>query len=192
MTDTIRAALIYGSTREGRLCDSIADWVGKQIADHGGFLPERIDPAVLDLPPRHERKNTPGVAALRRRIEQAEAFIVVTPEYNHGYPAALKFLIDSAYKEWRAKPVAFVSYGGASGGLRAVEQLRQVFAVLHAVTISSAVSFAGVWQYLDDAGELRAPPYARKSMNALLAQLQWWANALRAARTATPYADVAA
>jgi len=62
------------------------------------------------------------------------AFVVVTPEYNHGYPAPLKSLIDSVGREWQAKPVAFVSYGGVSGGLRAVEQLRQVFAKLHMVT----------------------------------------------------------
>ncbi len=72
-------------------------------------------------------------------MAEADAFLVVTPEYNHGYPAALKELIDSVYEPWHAKPVAFVSYGGASGGIRAVEQLRQVFAELHAVTLRDGV-----------------------------------------------------
>jgi NADPH-dependent FMN reductase len=63
----------------------------------------------------------------QERIAAAEAFVVVTPEYNHGYPAPLKALIDSSGAEWYAKPIAFVSYGGISGGLRAVEQLRLVF-----------------------------------------------------------------
>jgi NAD(P)H-dependent FMN reductase len=65
-----------------------------------------------------------AVSALCRRIDAADAFVVVTPEYNHSYPASLKHAIDMAYGEWNAKPVAFVSYGGISGGLRAVEALR--------------------------------------------------------------------
>jgi NAD(P)H-dependent FMN reductase len=79
--------------------------------------------------------------------------VVVTPEYNHGYTAALKQLIDAVKAEWVAKPVGFVSYGGVSGGLRAVEQLRLVFAELHAVTIRDGVSFAMAWNRFDEAGE---------------------------------------
>ena len=112
----------------------------------------------------------------------AEAFVVVTPEYNHGYPAALKSLIDSVGAEWQAKPVAFVSYGGASGGLRAVEQLRLVFAELHAVTIRDSVSFASAWEQFDETGKLRHPERADRSMATLLNRLHWWAVALRNAR----------
>ncbi len=91
-----------------------------------------IDPRALGLPDWSGRRDGEGVAAFRERIDRADAFVVVTPEYNHAYPAVLKFMIDCAYAEWQAKPVAFVSYGGISGGLRAVEQLRLVFAELHA------------------------------------------------------------
>jgi hypothetical protein len=76
-------------------------------------------------------------------IDAADAFVVVTPEYNHSYPASLKHAIDMAHGEWNTKPVAFVSYGGISGGLRAVEALRLVFAELHATTIRDTVSFHG-------------------------------------------------
>jgi NAD(P)H-dependent FMN reductase len=113
---------------------------------------------------------------------------VVTPEYNHGYTAPLKSLIDSVGAEWHAKPVAFVSYGGISGGLRAVEQLRLVFAELHAVTIRDSVSFAGAWEQFNEAGEPRHPDRSRRSMAAMLARLHWWAVALRNARGAVPYA----
>ena len=121
----LRVAILYGSTREGRLCDRIADWIAAEVARQHGFAIDRIDPLLLELPPRQERNDGDAVKALRARIGAADAFVVVTPEYNHGYPAALKQLIDSVSGEWQAKPVAFVSYGGVSGGLRAVEQLRQ-------------------------------------------------------------------
>ena len=122
---------------------------------------------------------------IRARLASADAFVVVTPEYNHGYPGALKLLIDSASREWHAKPVAFVSYGGISGGLRAVEQLRLVFAELHATTIRDSVSFANVWELFNSAGQ--PPPSAHKAMSALLRQLSWWAHALRDAREAGAY-----
>jgi NAD(P)H-dependent FMN reductase len=84
---------------------------------------------------------TPEVASITLRLANADAFVVVTPKYNHNFPAPLKNAIDWRYNKWRAKPVGFVSYGGMGGGLRAVEQLRQVFAELHAVTVRDAVNF---------------------------------------------------
>lgn len=187
MDGKINLALIYGSTREGRFCDKVAAWAGAQIAQRNEFSLDVIDPAALALPSRHQREDNADLIRLRQRIEQAEAFVIVTPEYNHGYPAALKFLIDSVYEPWQAKPVAFVSYGGISGGLRAVEQLRLVFAELHAVTIRDSVSFPNAWEHFDPAGQVLEPDRARKTMATLLARLAWWAVALRDARQAAPY-----
>ena len=194
MNQKIKLALIYGSTREGRFCETVARWAAKHVAGRNEFAVDVIDPGALTMPNRHEDqyKRSAELSALKRRIEHAEAFIVVTPEYNHGYPAALKFLIDSIYAPWQAKPVAFVSYGGTSGGIRAVEQLRQVFAELHAVTIRENVAFANAWEQFDGGGELLAPDRANQSMASLLAQLHWWAVALRDARWAAPYAQVVA
>src|SRR5690242_5504400 len=159
----IQIALIYGSTREGRFCDTVAGWAASEITRQAEFAVDAIDPAVLALPGRHSREAAPGVLALRQRIGKADGFVIVTPEYNHSYPAALKFLIDSVYEQWQAKPVAFVSYGGVSGGLRAVEHLRGVFAELHAVTVRDTVSFANVWSHFDDDGMLRNPNGARRT-----------------------------
>jgi NAD(P)H-dependent FMN reductase len=192
MNNQVKVALIYGSTREGRFCDKVAQWAQAQIANRSEFSLNVIDPKTLALPIQHERKERSELTALRRRIERADAFVIVTPEYNHGYPVALKSLIDSVYDEWLAKPVAFVSYGGISGGLRAVEQLRLVFAELHAVTIRDSLSFANAWEQFNAAGELLEPNRARKSMATLLAQLHWWAVALRDARNAAPYGQAAA
>jgi len=181
MTDEIRVAVIYGSTRPGRFCDTVVRWSEERIAASGKFRVDVIDPA--------EGPSIDGRASQssQQRLERADAFVVVTPEYNHGYPAPLKALIDSAGPEWHAKPVAFVSYGGVSGGLRAVEQLRLVFAELHAVTIRDSVSFPGAWEQFDQAGALRDPERARRGMEILLARLTWWAVAVRDARSSAPY-----
>jgi NAD(P)H-dependent FMN reductase len=131
-----------------------------------------------------------ALASLRQKIAAADAFLVVTPEYNHSYPAALKLVIDSVYEQWQAKPVAFVSYGGASGGIRAVEHLRQVFAELHAVSVRDSVSFANVWEHFS--GEASPKEQSLRSIAVLLRQLKWWAAALHRAREASPYNQAAA
>lgn len=180
----LHLALIYGSAREGRLCEVVGRWAATQIAEHGRFCVDLVDPAGFGHRPLHGD----ALATLAHRLAQADAFVVVTPEYNHGYPATLKALIDAVGEPWHAKPVGFVSYGGISGGLRAVEQLRQVFAELHAVTVRDCVSFANAWDQFDAAGQLLAPERARRSMHLLLARLRWWSEALRDARQARPYA----
>lgn len=174
----LKVGLVYGSTRPGRFCDTIARWAAARIAAHAGFSVELIDPAQTD-------------ASLGTRLAVCDAFIVVTPEYNHGYPAPLKELIDSYGEEWHAKPVAFVSYGGVSGGLRAVEQLRLVFAELHAVTVRDSVSFAGAWEQFDASGALRNPERFERSMDAMLRRLHWWAVSLAHARSVWPYSRTA-
>jgi NAD(P)H-dependent FMN reductase len=189
--DKIRVGLIYGSTRSGRFCDKVGGWAAEQIRNNERFELDVIDPAVPELPSWDEPSGGADRPSLQRRIAEADAFVVVTPEYNHGYPAPLKALIDSVGPEWHAKPVAFVSYGGISGGLRAVEQLRLVFAELHMVTIRDAVSFSSAWEQFDQAGKLLDPERATRSMDALLARLHWWATALRSARGVDPYSRAA-
>ncbi len=176
----LKVGLVYGSTRPGRFCDTIARWAASRVGAHEGFALENIDPAATNSD--SEPLN------LKKLIASCDAFIVITPEYNHGYPAPLKALIDSFGPEWHAKPVAFVSYGGISGGLRAVEQLRLVFAELHAVTIRDSVSFAGAWEQFDANGALRNPERAERSMDAMLNRLHWWGVSLAHARSIWPYA----
>jgi NAD(P)H-dependent FMN reductase len=113
--------------------------------------------------------------------------VVVTPEYNHSFPASLKNLIDWHYTQWRAKPVGFVSYGGVAGGLRAVEHLRTVFAELHAVTTRDVVSFHTAWEQFDDSGKPVDPVGPATAAKTMLDQLAWWGLALRQARAERPY-----
>lgn len=176
MAFPIKVALIYGSTRPGRLCGAVARWAETEIRRHGGYEVDVLDPAAPDFPATD--------AELRRRIDRADAAILVTPEYNHSFPAPLKALIDSVHDEWRAKPVAFVSYGGQSGGLRAVEQLRLVFAELDAVAIRDGVAFPLAWDAFGPDGEPVDPDRPRRAASRMLSRLDWWARALKAAREA--------
>lgn len=188
---TIDLALIYGSARPGRFCDTVARWTVERIEQHGGFGLDVIDPVDPDVALGVTGTDAEARAALRRRLGRADGFVVVVPEYNHSYPAPLKALIDSAKDEWNAKPVAFVSYGATSGGIRAVEHLRQVFAELHAFGTRDGVVLANAWSQFDEAGRLRDPAGAEAAARVMLARLAWWAEALRAARAARPYAESA-
>jgi NAD(P)H-dependent FMN reductase len=143
---------------------------------------EQRDDFKLDLV---DLARTP-LTDLPRRIDEADAVVIVCPEYNHGYPGDLKTAIDAVRRPWYAKPVAFVVYGYRSGGLRAAEQLRQVFGELHAVTTRDTLSFHQPTDHFTADGE-PLDPSASPAAAALLNQLAWWARPLREARTATPY-----
>ncbi|WP_328617579.1 NAD(P)H-dependent oxidoreductase [Amycolatopsis sp. NBC_00355] len=189
----VRVAVIVGSVREGRFGPVVARWLAGVAGDHGGFDVDVVDLAEPALPLAMPAFGTAPPAAVAAeagkvtpRLAAADAFVVVTPEYNHSYPAALKNVIDWHRSEWAAKPVAFVSYGGISGGLRAVEHLRAVFAELHAVTIRETVSFHGAHTRFGADG-VPTDDSADVAAKALLDQLEWWARSLTEARAARPY-----
>ncbi|WP_250280476.1 MULTISPECIES: NADPH-dependent FMN reductase [unclassified Frankia] len=185
--DQLRLAVIVGSTREGRFAPVVANWFTGQAEQRDDLALDVVDLAEARLPAVLTRQPPPEVAALAPRLDAADAFVVVTPEYNHSYPAALKNAIDWYYTQWQAKPVGLVSYGGLAGGLRAVEQLRLVFAELHAVTIRETVSFHNVRERFDAAGQPKDATGPGTAAKTMLDQLVWWARALRDARTARPY-----
>jgi NAD(P)H-dependent FMN reductase/catechol 2,3-dioxygenase-like lactoylglutathione lyase family enzyme len=184
----LHVGLLYGSHREGRFCDTVAAWARERIDADGRFSVDVLDPHALGVGSGSGGGTTKSFDELRRRIGAADAFVIVTPEYNHGYPAVLKLMIDSADEEWRAKPVAFVSYGGISGGLRAVEQLRLVFAGLSAVTVRTSVSFANARDKFDATGRLLAPGRPGRALTALLDELSSWAALLAGTPSAAPAA----
>ena len=188
MDTPIRVAIIIGSTREGRFGPTVARWFAEGAVQRPDMLVEVVDLAELDLPAAYPKHFGPEVQAYLARLDAADAFVVVTPEYNHSFPAALKQAIDLGKREWQAKPVAFVSYGGMSGGLRAVEHLRQVFAELHAVTMRDTVSFHNFRQQFDQSGQPIDGVGTGAAAKAMLDQLAWWAIALRTARAERPYA----
>ncbi|MGW2721994.1 NADPH-dependent FMN reductase [Streptomyces sp. NPDC001492] len=184
----LAVTLIVGSNRHGRFGPVVADWLLARMRDRDDLLPEVVDVAEADLPTTF----APTAEAMAARssvtpkLAAADAFVVLTPEYNHSYPAGLKNLIDWHFAEWQAKPVALASYGGVSGGLRAVEHLRQVFAELHAVTIRDTVSFHNAGASFDE-GRLKDPSGPEAAAKVMLDQLVWWGRGLREARERRPY-----
>jgi NAD(P)H-dependent FMN reductase len=181
----LRLAVLIGSTREGRAGAAIARWFLTHAARHAGFEVDVLDLLDVPLPARLTEDATHEQKEWAARIAATDAYVVVTPEYNHSFPAALKHAIDCAYEEWFAKPVGFVSYGGLGRGLRAVEQLRLVFAELHASTVRDGVSIN-----LDDGVDATGwvcDAAAGRAAKSMLDQLEWWGRTLRAGRTERPY-----
>jgi NAD(P)H-dependent FMN reductase len=195
MSDKHTLVIIVGSVRAGRFGSVVASWVAERAREHEEFDVDVVDLAEFEIPlalpadpPKYAGDSYPrpaGMASLTSRLTAADAFVVVTPEYNHSYPASLKAAIDWHFTQWTAKPVAFVSYGGAAGGRHAVLHLENVLTELHAVTIRDGVAFPNYFTAWQDGEPLdaQAPGYAKT----MLDQLGWWAGALAAARRKTPY-----
>jgi NAD(P)H-dependent FMN reductase len=186
----LRVAVVTGSNRHGRFGPVVAEWLLGRIGERDDLVPVVVDvaevPLPTDLSPSPEASAV--LAEVTPKLAGADAFVVLTPEYNHSFPAGLKNLIDWHYTEWRAKPVALVSYGGVSGGLRAVEHLRQVFAELHAVTMRDTVSFHGAGAAFDEEGRPHDTAGPAAAAKVMLDQLAWWARALSEAKQRHPYA----
>lgn len=183
----IRVAVIVGSVRDGRFGPVVAEWFVARARQRTDFEVDVIDLIDVPLPLTISDKPPAEVAEVTQRLKSADAFVVVTPEYNHSFPASVKNVIDWHFTEWQAKPVGFVSYGGLAGGLRAVEQLRLVFAELHAVTVRETVSFHQFWEQFDGEGRPKDATSCNRAAETLLEQLAWWAAALGTARAARPY-----
>ena len=152
-----RLLIIIASTRPGRIGLPVAEWFVQRANAHGGFELEVADLAELDLPlldepnhPRLRQYTKDHSRAWSAMVDAAQAIVMVTSEYNSGYPAALKNAIDFLHHEWRYKPVGFVSYGGVSAGTRAVQQLKQVVAAVAMMPAPTSVNIPFVRQFLGE------------------------------------------
>jgi NAD(P)H-dependent FMN reductase len=176
--------VLVGSVRAGRFGSRVGDWVEEHLSA-ADVDTDLVDLAALSIPP--DMTMCPDVRSFASRVGRADAVVVVTPEYNHGYPGPLKIAIDALRDEWRAKPVAFVSYGGLAGGLRAVEALRPVFAELNAMTIRETVSLHNPWAPADDPDTDWPSKDAEQALDQLLRVLLWWTDATRLGLSRAPY-----
>ncbi|WP_336207301.1 NADPH-dependent FMN reductase [Nonomuraea sp. LPB2021202275-12-8] len=183
----LRVAVIIGSTRAGRVCDAVAGWFTERARLRVGLAVEVVDLAGYAFPGCYPEEATPAMRRFASAIGGADAFVVVTPEYNRSFPASLKQAIDYAYDEWQAKPVGFVSYGSGTPGMYAVEQLRTVFGALHAVTMRDWVGIDLLGEGVRDTGRPYDTDSRLRAVAAMLDQLTWWGRALRDARHAQPY-----
>lgn len=149
-----------------------------------------VDLAEVDLPildeaahPRLKQYTQEHTKAWSRKIDSADAFVIVTPEYNFGSPPALVNALNYLYDEWNYKPVGFVSYGGISGGLRSVQMTKGIVTTLKMMPMVEAVSVAFVAKHIDDAGIFTAEEFHEKSAIAMLHELLRWTGALTTLRS---------
>lgn len=189
MTNNIKVQIILGSTREGRQGEKVAKWIHELALKRNDFKTESIDLKDWNFsflhdqsPPSLGKYSDPIVQKWAEKINEADAYIIVTPEYNHGYSAVLKNSLDVIYKEWNNKPVTFVSYGGFVGGSRAVEQLRQVAIELQMAPIREAIFIPFVWEAFNEQGILKNLEEYNKRAESMFNQLLWWAKPLKEAK----------
>jgi NAD(P)H-dependent FMN reductase len=181
--------VIVGSTRPGRAGQPIAEWFAERARTHAGFDVEVADLAQIGLPlldePNHPRlgqytqQHTKDWSAT---IDRADAVVFVTPEYNYGYPASIKNAIDFLHREWRDKPVGFVSYGGVAAGTRAVQQLKQVVTTLRMVPVFDSVNIPFHTQLIAD-GKFHANDVLDQAADTMLDELARLESALHQLRT---------
>ncbi|PKL08568.1 MAG: NADPH-dependent FMN reductase [Spirochaetae bacterium HGW-Spirochaetae-7] len=186
--------IIIGSTRPGRFASTFAKWlttIAKEFeaANPGGPRFELVDLADQKLPlldeavpanmNKYEHDHTKRWSKV---VGEADGFVFVTQEYNHGYSASLKNAIDYLFYEWNNKPVAFASYGGAAGGARAVEQLREVSGEVKLFDIREAVIVPNYWTQFDASGAFNATDDQAKAAGAMFQALSFWTDEMKASR----------
>jgi NAD(P)H-dependent FMN reductase len=188
--DTLKIKVILGSTRQQRFGEQPAKWITEKAKAKGfdvelldlrdyplPFFDEPVSPSMIKEPYAN-----PVVAKWTAKIAEADGFIMIAAEYNHGYTAVLKNAIDYVGKEWNKKPVAFVGYGSV-GGARAIEQLREVAAETQMAPVRNTVHLTNFWGALDEKGVMNFSAF-EVAGDALLDQLAWWTKALKTARDA--------
>ncbi len=183
-----RLMIIIASTRPGRVGLPVAEWFRERAEAQGAFDIDLVDLATLNLPfmdePKHPRlrqyahQHTKDWSA---RVDAADAFVFVMPEYNYGFTAPLKNAIDYLHTEWAYKPVGLVSYGGVSAGTRAAQMIKQVVSTLKMVPVPESVSIPFVAQFIKD-GRVEPNETMQTAATAMLDELERWVTALRSLR----------
>ena len=188
--------IIIGSTRDGRAADLVVPWVIDRATRHGSFEVEVLDLRDWPLPMFAETIHTIGnmadptysdpiVRLWNQRIKAGEAFLFVTPEYNHSVPGVLKNAIDNVFVSFafRNKPAAFIGYsGGVAGGVRAIEHLAQIAVEAEMVPLRNTVLVSKVQTYFQDGRP--CDPLSDVGLDIVLDDLSWWGTALQQARAA--------
>jgi NAD(P)H-dependent FMN reductase len=185
----VRLNVIIASTRPGRIGPVFAKWFVQFARGHGKFEPVLVDLAEFNLPvydePRHprlgqyEHEHTKAWAA---SVKSADAFVLVTPEYNHFVAPSLVNALNFVLSEWHYKPAGFLSYGGISGGLRAVQSAKPLLTSLKIMPIPEGVPIFSYHQFLDENGGFQPTEAIEKSTTTMIDELHRWASALKGLR----------
>ena len=188
--------IIIGSTRPTRAADKVTPWVIERAMANAAFETEGLDLRDWPLPMFAEHFGTVGdfndptysfpiVKQWNQKIKEADAYLVITPEYNHSVPGVLKNAIDSVWVSFafRNKPVVAVGYsGGIAGGVRAIEHLAQIAIEAELVPLRTSVVIPQVFEAFDEKGA--RPPVTDISLRTALDDLAWWSVAMEHARAA--------
>jgi len=185
----LKVAIITGSTRPGRKSETVARWVYDIAAKRSDASFEIVDIAAFDLPlldeavpPMMNQYSRPHTKAWAAKISNFDAFVFVTPEYNHSISGALKNAIDFLYREWNDKAAGFVGYG-AAGGTRAVEHLRQIMGEIKVADVRAQVALS-LFTDFENFSTFKPGPHQAAAVNAMLDDLVPWGRALQAMRSA--------
>lgn len=180
----LRLAVIIASTRTGRFGETVARWFVTRAQQHDDLQLDVIDLYGLQLPDNLD--DSPQTKAFTARIDAADAFVIVTPEYNHGYPGTLKSVLDLLLREYVHKAVALVGVSaGPWGGTRVVESLVPVVRELGLAVCFSDLNFPLVKSKFDEEGNLLDAAYDTRAVD-FLDELVWMARTLRWGRENVP------
>lgn len=181
--------IITSTVREGSKGIVLAKWVTEKAKSLGYFDVELLDLAEINLPmmnePNHPRMKDykhEHTKAWSRKIEEGDAFVIVLGEYNFGMPAAIKNAIDYLFNEWMYKPVAFVSYGGVSGGLRATQMMKQVVTALNMMPIVQQVNIPFFAKFINEENVFVPDEIVDQSAEGTLKELKKWSETMSTMR----------
>lgn len=181
--------IIIGSTRPSRKGPLVANWFTNIAKQHTDFEIEVLDLKEINLPlldepehPRAQKYIHEHTKNWSKTIQEADAYIIITPEYNFGYPATLKNALDFLSIEWQDKPMGFVSYGGISAGTRAVQELKSPVTTLGMMPLPEAVNVPFFSQFINQDGIFEGNEPLVKSAHSMLKKLKYWSEALKEMR----------
>jgi NAD(P)H-dependent FMN reductase len=189
-----KLGVVTASVREGRVGEPVSEWFVNVARKHGGFDVTPIDLKAQQLPllqepvhPRLQQYKDERTKAWSALVAAQDAFVFVSPEYNFSSPPALVNALDHLYNEWNYKAAGFVTYGGVSGGLRAVQMTKTIVSALKMVPIVEAVTVSFVAQFLDkETGAFNATEAHEKAARTMLDELVRWTGALAQLRAPKP------
>lgn len=176
----MKIPVILGTAREGRMSEHAAKFIFAEVGQ-AGHETELIDVRDYRISATNNTEEIPEAQKLSAKIEKADALIIVSPEYNHGYPGELKMFLDMLYDQYAHKPVGICGVSaGPLGGGRMVEQLRQVMVELHMIPIREALYFPSVKTLFDDSGKIIDATVYRDRIKKFLDELTWYAGKVKA------------
>ena len=181
--------IITSTVREGGKGIVLAKWLTEKAKNLGQYEVELLDLAEINLPmmnePNHPRMQDYKYEHTKKwseKIAEGDAFVVVLAEYNFGMPAAIKNAFDYLHNEWAYKPVAFLSYGGVSGGLRATQMMKQIVTTLNMMPIAQQVNIPFFAKMIDEENVFVPNETVDKSAEGMLKELEKWSKVMETMR----------